>query len=143
MPADLVMVLRVLLALALGAVIGYERERRGKGAGLRTHMLITLGAALFTVVSIYAFGRDYARLAAGIVTGIGFLGAGTIIKNEQGGVSGLTTAASIWVAAAVGVACGTGLYIVATVTTLLTLVILLLRDSMVNRIVKKDENEPR
>mgnify|MGYP001144911690 CR=1 FL=1 len=86
MAIELEMILRLLLAAALGAIIGYQRERAGKTAGLRTHVLICLGAALFTVVSIYGFGSatDPARVAAGVVAGIGFLGAGAIMHREGG-----------------------------------------------------------
>jgi putative Mg2+ transporter-C (MgtC) family protein len=122
------MVLRLLLASALGAMIGYQRERAGKPAGLRTHILISTGAALFTIASIYGFGvaADPARVAAGIVAGVGFLGAGAIIRTGGGIVAGLTTAATIWVVASIGLAAGTGLYLVATVTAFLVLIVLLI-----------------
>jgi len=127
-PVELEMALRLLLAAALGAAIGYQRERTGKPAGLRTHVLICLGAALFTVASSYGFGAatDPARVAAGIVTGIGFLGAGAIIRSGEGIVVGLTTAATIWVVAAIGLAAGTGLYLISAVTTAIALIVLLL-----------------
>ncbi len=120
------MSLRILLAAALGAVIGYERRRADKPVGLRTLVLISTGAALFTVVSVYAFGADPARVAAGIVTGIGFLGAGAIIRRQEGGVEGITTASAIWVVAAIGLAAGVGLYIIATITTVIVMLVLLL-----------------
>jgi len=122
------MVLRLLLATALGAIIGYQRERAGKSAGLRTHILICAGAALFTVASLYGFGAvaDPARVAAGIVAGIGFLGAGAIIRREEGVVAGLTTAATIWAVAAIGLAAGAGLYLVSAVTTAIVLIVLFL-----------------
>ncbi len=127
MNADLEMVLRLLLATALGGVIGFQRERSGKEAGLRTNMLICLGSALFTVLSIYAFsGSDPARIAAGIATGIGFIGAGVILHRTGGVVLGLTSAATIWTVAAIGMTAGAGLYIVAPAATVLALVILLL-----------------
>ncbi len=121
---DLTMVLRVVLALILGAVIGWEREREGKEAGLRTHMLICVGATLFTLVSVFAFDGD-PRIAAGVVTGVGFLGAGAILKSEGGTIKGLTTAASVWVAAAIGLAVGTGMYLISVTATLLSLFVLL------------------
>jgi len=124
MGTELTMLLRLLLAVALGAVIGFQRERAQKPAGLRTHTLICLGSCLFTVVSIYGFGSDVARVAAGVVTGIGFIGAGAIIRGGEGGVAGLTTAASIWAVAAVGLAAGAGLYFLATVATLLITAVL-------------------
>jgi len=122
------MVLRLLLAAAIGAAIGFQRERAGKPAGLRTHILICLGSALFTVASIHGFGAsvDPSRVAAGIVVGIGFLGAGAIIRRERGTVEGLTTAASIWAIAAIGLAAGAGLYIISAVSATLVLIVLLL-----------------
>ena len=125
MGIELEMILRLLLAVALGAIIGYQRERAGKQAGLRTHILICVGAALFTVVSIYGFGTaDAARVAAGVVAGVGFLGAGAIIRGGEGIVAGLTTAATIWAVAAVGLAAGAGLYLVSTVATVLVFSVL-------------------
>ena len=127
MAIELEMILRLLLAVTLGAIIGYQRERARKSAGLRTHVLICLGAALFTVTSIYGFGGDdTARVAAGVVAGIGFLGAGAIIRGGEGIVAGLTTAATIWAVAGVGLAAGAGLYLVSAVTTLLISIVLLL-----------------
>lgn len=127
MPIQVEMILRLLLAAALGAIIGYQRERAAKPAGLRTHILICVGAALFTIASIYGFGEaDPARIAAGIVAGIGFLGAGAIFHREGGLVAGLTTAATIWIVAAIGLAAGAGLYIVASVTTAVALIVLFL-----------------
>lgn len=131
LPPTLEMVLRLLLAAALGAAIGYQRERAKKPAGLRTHILIALGSALFTVVSVFGFAdtADVARVAAGVVTGIGFIGAGVIfrgLRGSEGHVVGLTTAASIWVTAAIGLAAGVGLYLVAVVVTILTVVTLMI-----------------
>ncbi len=128
MAIEVTIVLRLLLATALGAIIGYQRERAGKPAGLRTHTLICLGAALFTVASLYGFGlaSDPARVAAGVVAGIGFLGAGAILHREGGIVEGLTTAATIWAVAAIGLAAGAGLYLVSTAATVLMLIVLYL-----------------
>lgn len=113
--------LRLLGATLLGAAIGYERELRGKGAGLRTHMLVALGSALFMIISIYAFPEanrfDASRVAAGVVGGLGFLCAGIIMKNRH--VSGLTTAAGLWVTGAVGMGIGGGMYEVCVLTTFL------------------------
>jgi putative Mg2+ transporter-C (MgtC) family protein len=122
------MVLRLLLAAALGAVIGYQRERAGKQAGLRTHILISVGAALFALVSTFGFGdmSDPARIAAGVVVGIGFLGGGVILHREGGIVAGLTTAATIWTMAGIGLAAGAGLYLVAAVATALVLGVLIM-----------------
>ena len=129
MRPELEIVVRLLLAAALGAIIGFQRERAHKAAGLRTHVLIALGSALFTIVSIYGFPgtADVSRVAAGVVTGIGFIGAGVIFRGTAGDhVVGLTTAASVWVTAAVGLAAGAGMYIVATVTGVLVLLVLLI-----------------
>ncbi len=128
MPVALEMVLRLLLAAALGAIIGYQRERAGKQAGLRTHILISTGAALISLISIYGFGGagDPARVAAGVVVGVGFLGAGVILHREGGIVAGLTTAATIWVVAGIGLAAGTGLYIIAAVATAIVLGVLIM-----------------
>jgi putative Mg2+ transporter-C (MgtC) family protein len=129
MSVELQMVLRLLLAAGLGGAIGYQREKAGKPAGLRTHTLICIGAALFTVASLYGFGltADVSRVAAGVVIGVGFIGAGAIIRRDEGGiVAGLTTAATIWAVAAIGLAAGAGLYLVAGVTTAITLGVLFL-----------------
>ena len=126
------MILRLLLASALGAVIGYQRERAGKQAGLRTHMLICVGAALFAIISAYGFSGaiDPARIAAGVVVGVGFLGAGVILHREGGAVAGLTTAATIWAVAGIGLAAGAGLYIVSAVATAIILGVLLIPRSI-------------
>jgi putative Mg2+ transporter-C (MgtC) family protein len=113
MPSDLELLGRLLLAAVLGGAIGAERELNDQAAGLRTHMLLTIGACLFTLVSAYGFGagpRDPSRLAAQVVTGIGFLGGGAIVRHGLT-VKGLTTAASIWATASVGVAVGAGQYL--------------------------------
>ena len=122
---------RLLMATALGGAIGFERELTGKAAGLRTHILICLGAALFTIMSLQlpspitpALPRgDISRIAANIVTGVGFLGAGAILQS-QGQIRGLTTAATIWVVAAIGMAAGAGEYVIAAGTVTLVLVVL-------------------
>ena len=126
------MILRLLLAGALGAIIGFQRERAKKQAGIRTHVLISVGAALFTIASIYGFSGtvDTARVAAGVVAGIGFLGAGAIIRGEEGIVAGLTTAATIWAVAGIGLAAGAGLYLVSAVATVLVLIALLIPHSI-------------
>ena len=114
MPSDLELLGRLLIAALLGGAIGAERELNDQAAGLRTHMLLTIGACLFTVISAYGFrrgvGTDPSRLAAQIVTGIGFLGGGAIVRHGLT-VKGLTTAASIWATASVGVAVGAGDYV--------------------------------
>lgn len=122
-PTDLI--LRLLLAAGLGGAIGLEREVRQKPAGLRTNMLIALGSALFTVIGIQLTRTTGTpdRVAAQIVSGIGFLGAGAILRSGRS-VHGMTTAATIWMNAAVGVAAGAGEFLMATVTTVITLVVL-------------------
>jgi putative Mg2+ transporter-C (MgtC) family protein len=128
------LILRIALAAVLGGAIGAERELRERGAGLRTHLLVSVGSALFTLVSAYGFrGFDYGsqngivfdptRIAAQIVTGIGFLGAGAIIRQGLS-VRGLTTAATLWIAAAIGLAAGAGYYSAAIVTTAAVLIAL-------------------
>lgn len=115
--------LRLVGAAILGAGIGFERERHDHPAGIRTHLLVSVGAAAFTVLSIYSFGEgsDPGRVAAQIVTGIGFLGAGSILKGG-GAIHGLTTAASLWVVAAVGMAAGAGAWGVAIATTVIVII---------------------
>jgi len=123
------MILRLLLAAALGAGIGYQRERANKPAGLRTHTLIALGSALFTVVSIFGFGSgvDVSRVAAGVVTGIGFIGAGVIFRGMRGDhVMGLTTAASVWITAAIGLAAGVGMYLIAFIVAVVAVLVLMI-----------------
>ncbi|WP_270539305.1 MgtC/SapB family protein [Bacteroides zhangwenhongii] len=115
--------LKLFVALLLGGVIGIEREYRSKEAGFRTHFLVALGSALFCIVSQYGFGfdlKDSSRVAAQVVSGVGFLGAGTIIFQKNV-VRGLTTAAGLWVTAAIGLACGTGMYIAAAIATVMVL----------------------
>ena len=121
---------KLLLSMVLGAVIGYERKRKGQTAGVRTFSLIAMGATLAMILSIYVpqeymglKNGDPGRIAAQVVTGIGFLGAGATIQMK-GSVRGLTTAAGIWMVAALGMAVGVGMYILATVATLLILFIL-------------------
>ena len=120
-------VLAIVLAVVLGAAVGLERELSGKAAGLRTNILICLGAALFTLISrqmAEGNGGSITRIAAQVVTGVGFLGAGAIIQ-DRGGVHGLTTAATIWLVASIGMACGAGLYHLAVVTTVAAILVLL------------------
>jgi putative Mg2+ transporter-C (MgtC) family protein len=126
--SDAELVTRLLTAAFLGSVLGFEREIRQKSAGLRTNILIAVGSALFTLMSYElageAQGADPGRLAAQIVTGIGFLGAGAIMRTDSG-VHGLTTAATVWVNAAVGVAAGGGEFHLAFIATAVTVAVLL------------------
>jgi putative Mg2+ transporter-C (MgtC) family protein len=116
-------IVELALAALLSTLIGIDRESRNQPAGLRTHMLVGVGACLFTSLSIYAFAGDTGRVAAQIVTGIGFLGAGTIIQR-QGHPHHLTTAASIWATAAVGMAVGAGAWFLALGATLIIWLVL-------------------
>jgi putative Mg2+ transporter-C (MgtC) family protein len=127
---------RLLLAAMLGGVLGYERERRGKSAGIRTHMLVAIGAALFVLVPQQAgmVIADQSRVIQGIVTGIGFLGAGAIIKHRsEEDVKGLTTAAGVWLTGAIGIACGLGRESTAILSTLLALIVLAMVPRLVDR----------
>ncbi|RRV10390.1 MgtC/SapB family protein [Pseudomonas sp. v388] len=133
---------RLLMAALLGGILGYEREHRGKAAGIRTHMLVCMGAALFVLVPRMAGADDAAlsRVVQGIVAGIGFLGAGTILKDgvrSAAQVKGLTTAAGLWMTAAIGVAAGMGREATAVLSTLLALGIL----SLVPRLIDHTEIE--
>jgi putative Mg2+ transporter-C (MgtC) family protein len=120
---DIATIVRVTIALLLEGAVGFERERVGQAAGLRTHMLVSAGAACFSIASIYGFDTlpkeaDVARVAANIVSGIGFLGAAAIFRNGPS-VRGLTTAAGIWITAAIGMLAGLGLMVLAVYTTVL------------------------
>ena len=115
--------LRLIFAVIAGGLIGLEREVVHRPAGVRTHMLVCLGAALFVLVTLETLPNETARIIAGIATGIGFLGAGTIFKAESE-VHGLTTAASIWTVAAVGIAVGLGYYLMMLIAVVLILIIL-------------------
>jgi putative Mg2+ transporter-C (MgtC) family protein len=127
--------LRLTLAAILSAMVGIDRERHDHPAGLRTHILVGIGAALFTVLSIYGFpSGDRERVASQVVVGIGFLGAGAIVQSKSKlNIKGMTTAAGIWAVAAVGMACGTGTYILAVFSAILIWFVL----SIVGRIEKK------
>lgn len=134
-------IIRLFMALVLGFALGLERELTNKYAGLRTHILVTLGACIFTIISIYGFPtfaqgdnvilhqatgiRDTSRVAAQIVTGIGFIGAGTVLRNGPM-VFGLTTAATLWIAASIGMACGAGMYGISIFATVLSVAVLTL-----------------
>ena len=120
-------VIRLCIAGILGGALGYERETQGKSAGVRTHMLVAIGAAIFVLVPEQAGvkGEDLTRVIQGVIAGIGFLGAGSIIKGSaESDVKGLTTAASIWLTAAIGVACGLGRESTALLSAVLALVVL-------------------
>ena len=135
--------LRLTLGLVLGAIVGFEREFHRQPAGFRTHSLVALGSALFTIVSGFAFdgpGADPTRIAAQIVSGIGFIGAGTILQY-RGNIRGLTTAASLWSVAAVGMAAGAGMWILAIMATVLMLIVLSILDR-VERLARRHLGMP-
>jgi putative Mg2+ transporter-C (MgtC) family protein len=139
---DLVTIARVLLAFFLGGIVGIEREWARRPAGLRTHMLVCAGSACFTVASIYGFNSygtnvDPSRLAAQIITGVGFLGAGAIFRSGTA-VRGLTTASSIWITAAIGIVAGLGMLWLALFTTGLTWLAL----AMVKRLEARRQSGP-
>ena len=142
------LIIRLAAATLLGSIIGLERQRHEWAAGLRTHMLGCLGSALVMVVSTYGFndvvGRagidlDPSRVAAQVISGIGFLGAGTILFLRQEVVRGLTTAAGLWTVAAIGLACGGGLYLAAGITTAIAFVILALIKPLETRFINKEK----
>ncbi|MBC3302573.1 MgtC/SapB family protein [Pseudomonas sp. SWRI18] len=133
---------RLLMAAILGGILGFERESKGKAAGVRTHMLVALGAALFVLVPQMSGNQADAmsRVMQGVIAGIGFLGAGTIIKNKDedaGHVKGLTTAAGLWMTAAIGVSAGLGRESTAVLSTLLALAVF----SVMPKIVKRFEKD--
>jgi putative Mg2+ transporter-C (MgtC) family protein len=130
--SDSQIAIRLILSVVFSGLIGLERQWHRRTAGLRTHILVCLGSCLIMLTSLYVFdiykdkvALDPTRIAAGVITGIGFLGAGTIIREREN-VKGLTTAASLWVAAAIGLAVGCGFYQAALITTLLTIGVLVL-----------------
>lgn len=120
----------IILCVILCGAVGLEREKRGRSAGLRTHLLVGVGSCIIMIISIYGlpysvgFTRDVARLAAQVVAGVGFLGAGAIIHNN-GGIKGLTTASTIWLVMAIGLACGSMNFILAIIGTILTMIVLI------------------
>jgi putative Mg2+ transporter-C (MgtC) family protein len=124
MNVELESVIRLILGFILSGIVGLEREVSLKPAGLRTHVLVGLGSTLLTILSLLAFQEaDTSRVAASIIVGIGFLGAGTILKTEEK-VIGLTTAATLWIVASIGVATGAGFYLLAILTTILAFCVL-------------------
>lgn len=136
---------RLLLAALLGGIVGYEREHKGKAAGLRTHMLVALGAAIFVLVPLQNGMQvgDLSRVLQGVIAGIGFLGAGAIIKlSDEREIRGLTTSASIWMTAAIGVACGLGREAIALLATLLAIVILVMLPHVVSAPPPQADAEP-
>ena len=131
--SEIDLIIRLIIATIFGGIVGWERQADKKPAGLRTHMLVSLGSALFTIVSFADFEAfrglniDPTRIAAGIVTGIGFLGAGAILQSK-GEIKGLTTAASVWIVAAIGMTCGFGGFVLAGTASVITVIILYIMD---------------
>lgn len=133
MLTDWTVISRLSLSVIFGGLVGLEREVYGRAAGLRTHIMVSLGSCLIMLTSLYVFDIyrttapvDPSRIAAGVITGIGFLGAGTILRSGEGeGIRGLTTASSLWVVAATGLAVGIGFYTAAALTTAFALIVLL------------------
>jgi len=138
---NLHVMIRLLLAMLLGGLVGFEREHNNHAAGLRTHILVCLGSTLIMLLSIYGFAqfvtlnRDPARLAASVITGIGFLGAGTILFTGKS-ITGLTTAASLWVVASIGLAIGAGFYFAAVAATILVLLNLWVLNKLEQRFLR-------
>lgn len=142
--SDFSIVVNLFLSFILGGAIGWLREKEGKTAGLRTHILVAVGSALFMMLSGEMMLRsglaDPGRIAAGVVTGIGFIGAGCIMQ-ARGSVVGITTAASIWITAAIGIACGTSYYLGAIVTTIIALFTLHSLREVEKKIIKTKEKQ--
>ncbi len=140
--------LRLFVAAILGALVGFERGINGKDAGFKTYTLVCVGSALIMILSteihILYKGEafvDPSRIAAQVVTGIGFLGAGAIIRSQQGSVRGLTTAAGIWAICGIGMTCGVGLYKIATTATIIVLLVLVVFTGVEKRVFPKQENK--
>ena len=144
-----VMLLDILLAIVLGFAIGFEREITNKWAGLRTHMLVCVGSCIFTLLSIHAFPvyahspqADPARIAAQVLTGIGFIGGGTVLRHGYS-IYGLTTAATLWITASIGMACGCGFTALATICTVLAVGTLVLIRIFEKQYIHKGSKNPR
>lgn len=137
----LLAVIAILLTVLLTGFVGYEREKRGRSAGLRTHLLVGVGSAVIMIISIYGFPaitgnhRDVARLAAGVLAGVGFLGAGAII-HDHGSIKGLTTAGTIWLVMAIGLACGSFNFILAIIVTTVVMLVLTLFRKLERKVTK-------
>ena len=147
MLTDTQIMMRLFLSVILGGLIGIERQMHRRSAGLRTHILVSLGSCLIMLTSLYVFDiykkeatLDPARIAAGVITGIGFLGAGAIIRDREG-IKGLTTAASLWVVAGIGLALGCGFYNAGIFTTILSLIVLLFLRYIEAKLFAKEEKQ--
>jgi len=149
--SSLDILVRLGLAAMIGSVLGMNRELHGKPAGLRTHALVALGSALFALIGLHLEGpggageQAFSRVIQGVVTGIGFLGGGAILKDQgTGNVHGLTTAASIWIVAGLGLACGAGYWRVGLIALLLTLIVLIFGgplEQLIDRLFKKGSRD--
>jgi putative Mg2+ transporter-C (MgtC) family protein len=149
--SSLDILVRLGLAATIGSVLGMDRELRGKPAGLRTHALVALGSALFALIGLHlehlggTGEQAFSRVIQGVVTGIGFLGGGAILKDQgTGNVYGLTTAASIWIVAGLGLACGAGYWRVGLIALLLTLIVLIFGgplEQLINRLFKQTSGD--
>ncbi|MFA5147097.1 MAG: MgtC/SapB family protein [Candidatus Omnitrophota bacterium] len=144
MLSEWIIIFRLVMAAVLSGVIGFEREFHGRAAGFRTHILLCVGSTLIMLTSMHIFdvyaarvACDPARIAAGVITGIGFLGAGTIMHSKAS-VRGLTTAASLWVVAGIGLAVGSGFYLASVVTTVIVMVTLMLFSQLEHAMIRKD-----
>lgn len=141
--SDLTVILNLLIAFVLGGIVGWLREKQGKTAGLRTHILVCVGSALFTLISADMMLKsgiaDPGRIAAGVVAGIGFIGAGTIVQ-ARGSVRGITTASSIWAVAAIGMAAGSGFYVGAVAATIIAGLTLELLQKAEKKIIKSKDS---
>lgn len=142
---ELTLLPRLLIATVLGGIIGYEREIHGRAAGIRTYAAVSLGAAMFTIINAHVPNlSDHTRIVSNIVTGIGFLGAGIIFRDAGNGlITGLTTAATLWATAAVGVAAGFGMYVISIFSTIILFLVLYLNNAPFIKRLKNKNNQPK
>lgn len=133
------LIVRLIFSFIAGFVIGLEREKNGNPAGLKTHILVCLGACLIMIISMYAFDQgDPARLAAQVVSGIGFIGAGAIMRDNAGGIRGITTAATLWITACLGLGFGSGMFIYTLLALLLVSITLIFIKKIESKIIRKN-----
>lgn len=138
-PSILELIIRLICSFIAGFIIGFERERNGHPAGLKTHILVSVGACLIMIISTEAFsGGDPARLAAQVVSGIGFIGAGAIMRDNSGGIRGITTAATLWIVACIGLGFGSGMFYYTLAALIIVTLTLLLIKKIENKITRKN-----